>query len=421
MPDKKSNNPTHIGDLVPDSENARLHNERNLSQIVQALNEVGAARSIVIDEDNNILAGNGVTEAAAIAGIENVKVVDADGETIIAVRRTGLTPEQKKRLALFDNRAAELATWDIDQLKIEFDNGLLEGMFSKSELERLRVLSPSTTANNEPENADLMQEKWSVQLGDVWKLGRHMILCGDCTDSANIDRLLGADRAVMCFTDPPYNVDYGGSESNNKDLGYRSRNIKNDNLGDKFRPFMLKVCANIYDYLVPGGILYMCMSAQEWPVVDDILRHGQHIDGKDDHAFHWSSTIIWAKDRLVITRKDYHTRYEPLWYGWRGDAPRIRKVANRKEDDVWDIERPASSDDHPTMKPVELVKRAILNSSLPNDLIIDFFSGSGTTLVTCEETDRVCRAIELDPRYVSVTCERWMKQTGLTPERIPAA
>src|SRR5574343_63684 len=155
-------NPTNIGDLIPDDENARLHGERNIDQIVKALNEVGAARSIVIDENNKILAGNGVTEAAAIAGIENVKVVDADGETIVAVRRTGLSPEQKKRLALFDNRTAELATWNIDQLKLDFDNGFLDGMFSKSELERLGFMNPAATASDEIDSADAAQEKWNV-------------------------------------------------------------------------------------------------------------------------------------------------------------------------------------------------------------------------------------------------------------------
>jgi DNA modification methylase len=398
--------PTSIGDLVPDPENARLHNERNIGQIVRSLQEVGAARSIVIDENNQILAGNGVVDAAGIAGIEGVQVVEADGNTIIAVRRTGLTPDQKKRLALWDNRTGELALWDPEQLSIEFDLGHLEGMFTKAELERLWVVDRKPVPEPGLDLADELQEKWQVQPGQLWACGAHMIICGDSTDANVYDRLLGADRPVITWTDPPYNVDIGGPQTQ---PGNRRREIQGDNQGDQFYLFIKQVFKNVYDYTVPGAILYMAMSNQEWPYVDALIR---------DLNFHWSSTIIWVKDSLVFSRKDYHSQFEPLWYGWKGDAPRIHRVTDRKQSDVWVIDRPKASDEHPTMKPPELVERALVNSSNPGDLVLDPFSGSGTTLCVCESIGRVARVIELAPKYVSVTLERWSQMGSGDPKLI---
>jgi DNA modification methylase len=145
-------------------------------------------------------------------------------------------------------------------------------------------------------------------------------------------------------------------------------------------------------------------------VIDKALR---------DKGFHWSSTIVWMKDQLVLSRKDYHTQFEPLWYGWKSDAARIREVMDRKQSDVWQIDRPKRSEEHPTMKPLLLVERSLMNSSLPGDVVLDPFVGSGTTLIMCEQLQRQCRAIELDPIYAAVTIERWHLMTGLLPEKLP--
>lgn len=182
--------------------------------------------------------------------------------------------------------------------------------------------------------------------------------------------------------------------------------MKNDNLGDKFPDFIRAAVKSIWDACEPGALVYLVMSAQEWPVIDKSLR---------DKGFHWSSTIIWAKDQLVLSRKDYHTQYEPLWYGWKSDAGRIREVVDRKQADVWFIDRPKRSDDHPTMKPLPLVERSLLNSSLPGDIVLDPFVGSGTTLIVCEQLQRRCRAVELDPIYAAVTIERWARFSGQLP------
>jgi DNA modification methylase len=152
------------------------------------------------------------------------------------------------------------------------------------------------------------------------------------------------------------------------------------------------------------------MSAQEWPVIDKQLR---------EVGFHWSSTVIWAKDRLVLSRKDYHTQYEPIWYGWNADSARLSPVEDRKQSDLWEIQRPARSELHPTMKPIELVQKSIVNSSKPGNIVLDSFGGSGSTLIACEQTNRKCRMVELDPQYCDVILARWEKFTGKTAELLP--
>jgi DNA modification methylase len=188
------------------------------------------------------------------------------------------------------------------------------------------------------------------------------------------------------------------------------RGIENDNLGAEFPAFASQFCTIIAQSLIPGAPIYMAMSAQEWPTIDSALRVA---------GFHWSSTIIWVKDHAVLSRKDYHTRYEPLWYGWRDGAPRLVPLGDRTQNDVWEIDRPTRSEEHPTMKPVELVARALTNSSHVGDLVFEPFLGSGTTAVAAEQTGRVCAGIELVPKYTAVTLER-LALMGAVPRLVEA-
>ena len=205
-------------------------------------------------------------------------------------------------------------------------------------------------------------------------------------------------KASFVFTDPPWNVNYGAVESGNPQ-GYKPRTILNDFMGtEDFKNFMLKAFRNMKDFSQPGAMIYVVMSAQEW---------GNMMLTLAMNDFHWSSTIIWNKDRLVLSRKDYHTKYEPIWYGWSEGEARLHPLDDRKQSDVWDIPRPSKSDDHPTMKPVELVVRAIQNSSDRSALVLDLFGGSGTTLIACEQTGRTGFAMELDPKYCDVIRRRW--------------
>ena len=232
-----------------------------------------------------------------------------------------------------------------------------------------------------------------------WQLGDHKILCGDATDAADVAQLLANTQAAMAFTDPPYNVAYG--DHGGQQRGQRKRRIANDAMTpEAWEAFCRAWAANLVAHV--NGALYVCMSTKEWPTVSRILAEA---------GAHWSDTIIWAKDRFVLGRADYQRQYEPLWYGWpEGGAHHW--CGDRDQGDVWTIPRPAVSDLHPTAKPLALVERAIENSSEPGDTVLDLFLGSGTTLIACERTGRVCLGMEVDPHYCSVAIARWEAFAG---------
>lgn len=214
----------------------------------------------------------------------------------------------------------------------------------------------------------------------------------------------------MVFTDPPWNVGYGADIEAGNPHGSRPRTILNDFMGtDDFKEFMVSAFRQMNESSKDGAMTYVVMSAQEW---------GNMMLALAVNDYHWSSTIIWNKDRLVLSRKDYHTKYEPIWYGWKEGSARLKPLEDRQQTDVWDIARPSRSDEHPTMKPVELVTRAVDNSSNRGDLVLDLFGGSGTTLIACEQTDRSCYMMELDPNYVDVIINRWETFTGETAVKI---
>ena len=240
-------------------------------------------------------------------------------------------------------------------------------------------------------------------------MGEHRLICGDSTDVNVIETLMDGDKADMVFTDPPWNVNYGAVEKGNAQ-GYKPRTIKNDFMGtEDFKNFMFAAFHSMNNASKDGAMTYVVMSAQEW---------GNMMLTLAQNDYHWSSTIIWNKDRLVLSRKDYHTKYEPIWYGWKEGEARLHPLEDRKQCDVWDFDRPSRSDEHPTMKPVALVGRAIQNSSNPGNVVLDLFGGSGTTLIACEETGRKCRMCELDEHYCDVIITRWENLTGKKAELI---
>lgn len=213
----------------------------------------------------------------------------------------------------------------------------------------------------------------------------------------------------MVFTDPPWNVNYGAVSEDNAQ-GYKPRKILNDFMGTQdFKEFMYNAFYCMNKASKQGCMTYVVMSAQEW---------GNMMLTLAENNYHWSSTIIWNKDRLVFSRKDYHTKYEPIWYGWKEGESRLCPLTDRKQSDVWDIERPSKSEEHPTMKPVELVAKAINNSSKKGNIVLDLFGGSGSTLIACEQLNRKCYMMELDPHYVDVIIQRWENLTGQKAEKI---
>lgn len=381
-----------VGSLQLDPKNARTHGRRNLDAIKASLVAFGQRRPLVVMPDGVVIAGNGTLEAITELGWAEVAVTRLPKDW---------TREQAKAYALADNRTAELAAWDDDVLlesltDLKTAGWDVEGIgWSMQDLARLgaEVQVIEDEAPEPPTNP-------VSKPGDLWKLGRHRLLVGDATQS--FDAVMDGEQAELVVTDPPWNVNYGAVPKGNKQ-GYKVRTILNDNQGAKFGEFCTAFAGQLHTYSKPGAPLYLVMSAQEWPVIHKALS---------DAAFHWSSTIIWAKDQLVLSRKDYHTQYEPIWYGWNASGSRLIQVTDRKQSDLWQIPRPKQSDLHPTMKPVELVARCIVNSSAPGASVLDPFVGSGTTVAAAEQTDRTALCVELDPAYADVTVERWQNLTG---------
>lgn len=379
-----------IGSIKPNPTNPRLIRDDRFKKLVAsivAFPQMLTLRPIVVNRDGVVLGGNMRLKACVEAKLKEVPVIYADT----------LTPEQEREFIIKDNVGfgewewETLANeWDVDQLE---EWGLDVPDFDKE---------PSDGLTDPDEVPEAPETPISVP-GDLWILGDHRLLCGDSTSATAIDTLMNGAKADMLFTDPPWNVNYGAVKKANAQ-GYKPRTILNDHMDDQaWSEFVGGFCGSFAIATKDGAPVYVVMSAQEWPSI-----HA----GLSAAGFHWSSTIVWVKDRLVLSRKDYHTQYEPIWYGWNEKAARLVAVEDRKQSDVWQIPRPSVSDLHPTTKPIELVERAIANSSKPGDLVLDLFGGSGSTLIACERTGRQNCSMELDPKYVDVIVKRWQDFTG---------
>jgi DNA modification methylase len=239
-------------------------------------------------------------------------------------------------------------------------------------------------------------------------LGEHRIICGDCTDEVIIKNVMGSDRARLVWTDPPYGVNYGAKLEDANPMGYRVRMIENDNLPPaELEVFIRSALKNCCDYSLSGGAIYVaCPAGTPLPtLIASFVGSG--------YTFHWG--LIWLKDQLVLGRGDYHFKHENILYGWKEDAAHYF-VDDRKQTSVFEYPRPKSSEEHPTMKPVDLVAHMISNSSRVGDIVLEPFSGSGSTILACEREGRKCRAIEISPAYVAVSIQRWVDATGGVPE-----
>ena len=394
-----------LADLTPDGENFNRHTEFGQKLLEDSLRKFGAGRSILVDKDGNIIAGNSTTETAAAIGMEDVIVVPTDGKKLVVVQRTDLSLDspEGRELALADNMTA-LKGIDIDLAKVQETLG-----DDLAKAWGMEIPEPQRQATEDDFDPDKPVET-VCKKGDIWKLGNHRLMCGDSTESGDVALLMDGEKADMCFTDPPWNVNYGDPEHSYNPKWKNGRQILNDSMTtDEFKNFMGEAFNTLNSALVDGGIVYVVMSAQEW---------GNLMLELYENGMHWSSTIIWAKDTGVLSRKDYNTQYEPIWYGWKDGASRVHPVKDHTQTDLWQIRRPKRSDEHPTMKPVELVARAIQNSSDQGQNVIDLFGGSGTTLIAAEQLNRRCFMMELDPHYCDVIIARWEKLTGNKAERI---
>ena len=392
-------------ELIPYARNARTHSDEQVAQIAASITEFGFVNPVLVDEDNVIIAGHGRLLAASRLGMETVPVI----------RLGHLSETQRRALVIADNRLAEAAGWDEEMLAIELQALMEEDFnlditgFDAAEVDKLLAgLEEEAAGETEDDAVPEVEEKTVSKPGDLWVLGEHRLLCGDATRLDHVERVLNGSLADMCFTDPPYNVNYGETAkslsrtcSGNKMRGNKRR-ILNDDLGAEFGRFLYDACVNILT--VTKGAVYICMSSSELHTLQKAFTEA---------GGHWSTFIIWAKNTFTLGRADYQRQYEPILYGWKEGADHYWCGA-RDQGDVWFMNKPAKNDLHPTMKPVELVERAVRNSSKGRDIVLDPFGGSGSTLIACEKTGRSARLIELDPKYVDVIIRRWQEFTGGT-------
>ena len=388
-----------VASLIPYARNARTHSDDQVAQIAASIAEFGFTNPILTDGERGVIAGHGRLAAARKLELTEVPVIEL----------THLSAIQKKAYILADNRIAANAGWDDELLGVELtelkDAGFdLELMgFGDEELERLLNGEGDTTGLTEDDAVPDLPVDPVSKTGDVWLLGQHRLLCGDSTVLTDVERVMNGQLADMAFTDPPYNVDYG---NNAKDkMRGKDRRIMNDALGDGFYQFLYDACVNLL--IVTKGACYVCMSSSE---LHTLQRAWLEAGGK------WSTFVIWAKNTFTLGRADYQRQYEPILYGWK-EGTKHFWCGDRDQSDIWNYNKPRVNDLHPTMKPVELVERAIKNSSKTRDIVLDLFGGSGTTLIACEKTNRQARLVELDPKYVDVIVKRWEDYTGLKATR----
>ena len=389
-----------VDKLVPYDKNPRTHSTEQVNQIAASIAEFGFLNPILVDTAAGIIAGHGRLQAAKQLGLAQVPVVVLDH----------LTDAQKRAYVIADNKLALNAGWDDDLLRAEMAALAAEDFdlpvigFSDEEL--AGILAEPTVAEGKTDE-DTVPEAPITPVskpGDIWKLGHHRLLCGDSTVLANVEKVLDGALADMVFTDPPYNVDYGNS-AKDKQRG-TNRTIMNDNLGDGFAQFLYDSCVNMLT--VCKGAIYVCMSSSELHTLQKAFI---------DAGGKWSTFVIWAKNTFTLGRADYQRQYEPILYGWKQGADHFWCGA-RDQGDVWFVNKPVRYELHPTMKPVELVERAIQISSKSRDIVLDCFGGSGTTLIACEKLNRQCRMIELDPKYADVIVRRWEEFTGKKAELV---
>jgi len=383
-----------IDRLFPYAMNPRTHSHAQVAQIAASMREFGVVNPVLVDQEGKVIAGHGRILAAARMGLSQLPVIVLDH----------LTQAQARALRIADNKIAEKAGWDEDKLCAELAALLQEkvdlALLGFSDLELKRVLAELEHQRGHMDDDAVPEppQQPITNAGDLWILADHQVFCSDATSLEGVKQFLQGRSADLIFADLPYNVNYRGCPRNS--AAPTSRPLLNDNLGRDFGKFLYHSC--LVMLAVSGGAIYICMSSSE---LHTLFRAFTEAGG------HWSTFLIWAKDTPTLGRSDYQRQYEPMLYGWKEGNPHFWCGA-RDQGDVWCIDKPRVNDLHPTMKPVELVERAVRNSSQKGDLVLDPFAGAGTTLIACHKTGRRARLVELDPRYVDVTITRWQAYTG---------
>ena len=376
-----------------DTKNYRTHDDKNKKLILKSLKKCGAGRSILIDKQGEIIAGNGVYEQAKNLNIP-VKIIETDGSELIAIKRTDLDTESKKRkeLALADNSTSDNVTWDLSNLKSDFDLSELPewGLEGLVEVEQL---DPEITEDEVPSNE---QVETRVKRGDIWKLGEHRLMCGDSTVITDVEKLMGGEKADLLLTDPPYNVAYEGKTE-------EKLTIKNDKQDDsQFLQFLNDCFSCAFSVLKEGASFYV------WHADSEGLNFRLAIKNA---GLTLKQNLIWVKNSMVLGRQDYQWRHEPCLYGWKEGAAH-NWYSDRKQTTILEFDRPTKSKEHPTMKPIALFAYQLGNSTKRGGLVLDLFGGSGTSIIASEQTGRKCYTMELDEHYCDVILQRYINFKG---------
>jgi DNA modification methylase len=398
----------NISDLRFDDKNFNAHTEYGMSLLEKSLRENGAGRSILIDKDNNIIAGNGIIEAAGNIGLEDLQIVETDGTKIVAVKRTDIALDSKegREMALADNAtAAADLNWDedaISEVSEQFGIDPGEWISDWDKDENAEVVEDDAPDVNESEPANSV-------LGGVYRLGEHRLMCGDSTDAGSVAILMDGQKADMVFTDPPYNVAIGDKNRALNTLT-GSKSIERNLEGDTFKSdeeagekLWLPAFKNMFDNSQDVCAIYVTMPQGGTHMMMMMMMH--------EAGWQVKHELIWVKNSPTFSmgRLDYDYQHEPICFGWKKGHKKIGKGKFTKS--VWEIDKTRKDADHPTMKPIELVVNALENSSENGDNILDLFGGSGSTLIACEQTGRKCFMMELDPHYCDVIRKRYWKFT----------
>jgi len=378
--------------LIPYVNNPRK-NDKAVDVVAGSIQEFGFKNPIIVDKDNVIVAGHTRLLAARKLGLEEVPVI----------RVEDLTEQQIKAFRIADNKTAEFAEWDMELLALELE-GLDDIFTGFNEVEIADILGLDNEAQEDDFDVDAEAKKIiepETKPGDVWLLGRHRLMCGDATKIKDVERLVDGRHADLVLTDPPYNVDYeGGTKDKLK--------IQNDKMEDsRFLQFLTDAFTRMNENSKKGAAIYVFHSESEGYNFRSAFKAA---------GYSLRQCLIWVKNTMVIGRQDYHWQHEPILYGWKEGAKHAW-YGDRKQTTLIRYDRPLRNAEHPTMKPVGLCGYLIGNSSKEGDIVLDLFGGSGSTLIACEQLNRICYMMELDPVYCDVIVKRWENLTGQKAEK----
>lgn len=368
-------------------ENNPRNNDGAVEYVANSIKEFGFKVPIVLDKNNVIVAGHTRYKAAKLLNITEIPCIIADD----------LSDEQVKAFRLIDNKAAELASWDIDLLNLELEN-IKDIDMELFDFQISNILDNVVDDEYEVE----LPEDPKTKTGNIYKLGNHYLMCGDSTNTDDVKKLMNNQLADLIVTDPPYNVNYVGKTGDNL-------KIMNDNMeNNQFYSFLESAFINLYESIKDGGSIYVFHADTEGLNFRKAMMSS---------GFKLAECLVWVKNAFVMGRQDYHWKHEPVLYGWKPGASHYF-INDRSQSTVLEFDKPIRNEEHPTMKPIDLIAYLINNSSKKDEIVLDLFGGSGTTMIACEQTNRKAFIMELDPRYCDVIVDRWEKFTNQKAELI---